>query len=306
MNASPRTRLAIACLLCSALFTGQSRAASLNDTASAQNRNWQLGISLGYGSRSNPLIDADDLTMVAVVDISWYGERFFFDNGDLGFTFIDNHQHTVNAIARVNTERLFFENANSLLISLTTPSGNQGGGPVQDGVDSDGTDSGGGNNDGGTTGNPTTESFDLPDRDYALEAGIEWLTDGRWGFVQASLLQDISNKHDGFEANVSLGRSGHWQRFTWTASAGLHYRSAKLNDYYYGILPSEAQEGFSTYRADSGINFYASTLLRYYVSKSVSLGLVLEYETLSNAIADSPFVTKDHITTGYAGVKYTF
>ena len=305
MTIQPTTALALASmLLITPLMSGHSQAASLNDTAHAQDRNWQLGVSLGYGNRTNPLIESDDLTLVAVVDLSWYGERFFFDNGDLGFTFIDNHRFTLNAVARVNTERLFFENANSLLVSFTNASGASGG-PVQDGVDVDGTDGNDDTTDDGTSQQPN-QSFSIPDRDYALEAGLEWLTDGRWGFAQASLLQDISDKHQGFEANLALGRSGHWRRFTWTVSAGVSYRSGQLNDYYYGILPQEAQGDFAAYEAEGGINLHASALLRYYVSKSVSLGLVVEYETLSDAIADSPFVTEDHITTAYAGVKYTF
>ncbi|BFM05381.1 MipA/OmpV family protein [Halioxenophilus aromaticivorans] len=300
--------LAACCLLVSSL----GHAASLNDTARADQRPWQLGVTLGYGQRSNPLVDADNLNLIAVVDFSWYGERWFFDNGDVGFTLVDNHRFTLNAIARVNTERLFFENTNSLLVSFAGSDqlGSDGGdGLQQGGVDSDGNDGLDSDGSGGTPsdgGSGSTTEFDIPDRDYALEAGFEVLTDGPWGFAQASLVHDISNKHDGYEANLSLGRSGHWQRFTWTASAGLSYRSQQLNDYYYGILPGEAVAGYARYSADDGLNFHASTLLRYYLSKSMSLGLVLEYETLSDAIADSPFVTDDHITTAYAGVKYTF
>lgn len=285
-------------------------AASINDTAQSEQRNWQLGVSLGYGSRSNPLVDADNLDLIAVVDLSWYGERFFFDNGDVGFTFQDNQHYTLNGVLRINTERLFFENANSLLVSFASSGvGTDGSDPVQDGV----TDPTGTPTDGGSGGDPGDGNeqaaptlFDIPDRDYAIEAGVEFLTDGRWGFLQASVFQDVSSNHKGYEASINLGRSGHWQRFTWTASAGISYRSAKLNDYYYGILPAESQTGFAAYSADSGVNYQASALMRYYLSKSLSLGLVLEYEALNDAIANSPFVDNDYVTTGYAGIKYTF
>lgn len=302
------THLLLFLSLLSPLVT--THAASNNDTAQAGQRNWQLGVSLGYGTRSNPLIDADDLTLVAVIDASWYGERVFFDNGDLGFTFQDNPRYTLNGVLRANTERLFFEQADSLLVSFTTSVGQgaSGDGPVQDGVDGnpntglDGSDPDGGSTDSGQD----SETIEIPKRRYAVEAGIEFLTDGRWGFLQTSVTQDISNRHEGFEANLTLGRSGHWRRMTWTVSAGLSYRSDNLNDYYYGVLSDESQTNLPAYRADDGINYHAAALLRYYLTRSLSLGLVVEYERLSSAIANSPFVADDRVITSYGGIKYTF
>jgi len=300
------TRITFLTLIaCTLAYAPCSWAASQNDTAQALDRNWQLGVALGYGTRSNPLIEADDLTLIAVVDFAWYGDYLFFDNGDLGVTFVDNHRFTLNGILRVNTERLFFENADSLLVSFTNSGvGSGNGGRPTPGDGTDGTDGGG--DGGGSSGGVTTETFEIPDRDYAIEAGLELLTDGHWGFLQASATQDISSKHDGYELGLTLGRSGYWQRFTWTTSAGISYRSHDLNNYYYGVLPAEATNAFPSYEAGAGVNYQLSGLLRYYLSKSLSLGLVLQYERLNSAIADSPFVTDDHVTTGYAGLKFTF
>jgi outer membrane protein len=64
---------------------------------------WRLGAALGYGERSNPLV---------------HGERWFFDNGDLGVTFADNSALTASVVARINSDRVFFGKTDTRFISL--------------------------------------------------------------------------------------------------------------------------------------------------------------------------------------------
>jgi hypothetical protein len=54
---------------------------------------------------------------------------------------------------------------------------------------------------------PQTVEFKPPDRDYALELGIEMLTDGDWGMLQLNAFHDVSGTHEGYElfANYSRG-----------------------------------------------------------------------------------------------------
>lgn len=70
---------------------------------------WRLGLALGYGERSNPLIQSDDVPIVVDVDVAWFGERFFFDNGDFGYTLANTDLLTASIVARVNSDRLFFK-----------------------------------------------------------------------------------------------------------------------------------------------------------------------------------------------------
>src|SRR5690349_15759272 len=46
-------------------------------------RRWRLGAALGYGKRTNPLIQSEDIPVVVDLDIAYFGDRWFFDNGDL-------------------------------------------------------------------------------------------------------------------------------------------------------------------------------------------------------------------------------
>ena len=37
---------------------------------------WRLGVAVGYGERSNPLVLSDDIPIVVDLDIAWFGKRF--------------------------------------------------------------------------------------------------------------------------------------------------------------------------------------------------------------------------------------
>ena len=150
------------------------------DTDEAAESPWRLGIALGYGERSNPLINSDDFTIVVDVDIAWFGERFFFDNGDVGLTLFDQESFTLNLIGRFNSDRVFFGKINSQFISVGDV-GAEPGGPL------------------------TVVSVPVPDRDYAIEAGIELLTDGNWGYLQTAFHHDVSGVHNGYELYVNYG-----------------------------------------------------------------------------------------------------
>ena len=128
---------------------------------------WRLGAALGYGMRTNPLVQSDDIPIVVDLDIAWFGDHWFFDNGDLGVTFADNDRLTASLVARVNSDQVFFGKTDTRFVAFDF------------------------------TGMPLAESVDfkVPDRDYAVELGMELLTDGAWGRLQASAFHDVSNTH---------------------------------------------------------------------------------------------------------------
>src|SRR5687768_315446 len=55
-----------------------------------EEKRWRIGAALGYGLRSNPLIRSDDIPIAIDLDLAWFGDRWFFDNGDLGVLLLDN------------------------------------------------------------------------------------------------------------------------------------------------------------------------------------------------------------------------
>jgi hypothetical protein len=45
-----------------------------------EEKNWRFGIALGFGERTNPLVQSEDIPVLVDLDIAWFGERWFFDN----------------------------------------------------------------------------------------------------------------------------------------------------------------------------------------------------------------------------------
>lgn len=243
-----------------------------------QESRWQLGIGLGYGERSNPLIQSDDIPIVVDVDIAWFGDRFFFDNGDLGLTFVANEFVTVNAVARANSDRVFFGKTNTRFVTADLT-----GQPLAEGVD-----------------------LEVPDRDYAVEMGLELLADGRWGRVQMTAHHDVSNTHDGYEIRADYSVGWRNQRWYLGPSIGLSYKSVDMNNYYWGVRPDEANDALPAYEAESGINAHARLQFGYQISRHWTFALVGEFERLNSAAASSPVVDNRNVIGYFAGFGYLF
>jgi len=239
---------------------------------------WRLGFALGYGLRTNPLVQSDDIPIVVDIDVAWFGDRFFFDNGDLGFTFADNDLATISLVARVNSDRVFFGKTNTRFVT----------------VDS--------------VGMPLSEAaiFEVPDRRYATELGIEVLAGGSWGQLQLTAHHDISGTHDGYEAYINYGYGWRKQRWYVEPSFGISYKSDALNDYYWGVRGDEASVALQPYSAGDGINAHARLALSYQVSRHWTLSLVGELERLNDAAAASPIVADQNIFGYFAGFGFRF
>ena len=239
---------------------------------------WRLGAAFGYGLRTNPLVQSDDIPIIVDLDIAWFGDRFFFDNGDLGLTFLDNASATASVVARFNSDRIFFGKTDTKFVSV------------------------------GLTGEMLAVDTELkiPDRDYAAEMGVEFLTDGRWGFLQASAYHDVSGTHEGYEVDVEYGIGWRSQRWYLEPSLGLSYKSEDLNDYYWGVREAESNAALPAYDAASGVNYRGRLLLSYQITRSWSFSLAAEFERLNDEAAASPIVADRDVFGYFAGFGYRF
>ncbi|MDH4125675.1 MAG: MipA/OmpV family protein [Gammaproteobacteria bacterium] len=247
----------------------------------AENANesrWQLGAALGYGIRSNPLVQSDDIPIVVDLDIAWFGEHFFFDNGDLGLTFADNSAFTASVITRINSDRVFFGNTDTRFVVFDST--------------------------GAPLAVPTL--FKPPDRDYAIELGVEMLTGGDWGAMQLTAFHDISGTHKGYELYADYSFGWRQQRLYVGPSFGLSYKSAELNNYYWGVTPEEAGTVAFPYEAGAGFNWHARLMIGYQLDKRWAVSLVAEYEHLNDEASASPIVATNRVLGWFAGASYRF
>ncbi len=245
--------------------------------AAAESR-WRLGAAFGYGMRSNPLIQSDDIPIVIDLDIAWFGDHWFFDNGDLGLTFADNDRLTASFVAHFNSDRVFFSKTDTEFITFDFA-----GMPLDESVE-----------------------FKVPDRDYAVELGVELLTDGRWGRLQMSAFHDISSTHDGYELYFDYSYGWRKQRWYLEPSVGASYKSEALNDYYWGVTEDEAGIVVAPYEAGAGTNIHARVMLGYQLSRHWSVSLIAEYERINDDAADSPLVEDRNVLGYFGGVAYRF
>lgn len=289
--------------------------------ASAQEdeRSWDLGIALGYGERSNPLVSGESIDINAVVDFSWYGERFFFDNGDFGLMLRADRRYSLNLVATVNNERNFYNYLTGSNFGLRNLVGIAKSALAPPGFTSTGeADPGAGSEEKqddflASIGLPETTGTEyvnrhteLPERDFAVNSGFEFLYISPWGDVQAQLLSDVSGTHDGQEAWLSWSHPWYTHSNEFTLTLGAEWKSSNLVSYYYGVRADESFPGRDPYAGGSGTNTFVRFAARHAFSEHWHLVGMVEREFLSSAISNSPIVDARHVDTFFAGLFYQF
>ena len=259
---------------------------------SSESSPWRVGFGAGYGERSNPLINSDDIPIYGIIQLSWFGENFFFDNGDIGWFITEGDDWSLNAIAGVGGERSFYSYLNRSSIGFSP------GLAAEEGLTAGPSDS------GSDTKIPEPEA---PERDYTFDGGLELLYAWQGSEAQLQLLTDISGRHKGQEAWLSWAYPGRCGRFQWTPAVGFNWKSARAADYYYGVRDDEAQPGLPAYEIESAvINPFARLSLSYSFNKHWEIISVLQYEQLAGDIKDSPAVEDAHVRTAFVGLYYEF
>ena len=223
-------------------------------------------------------MQSEDIPIVVDLDIAWFGDRWFFDNGDAGLTLADNSTLTVSLVGRFNSDRVFFGRTDTKFVVLDAI-----GAPLVEAVD-----------------------FEPPDRDYAIELGVELLTDGPWGQLQLSAFHDASGTHEGFELFADYSFGWRHRRLYIEPSFGASYKSAKLNNYYWGVTPGEARNVVLPYEAAAGLNWHARFVVGYQLNRRWAASFVAEYERLNDEAAQSPIVKEHDVSGLFAGLAWRF
>lgn len=274
-------------------------------------RSWQLGVALGQGRRDNPLVGGDDIDIYYVVDFSWYGDRLFFDNGDLGYTLFTAHNLSFSALLTLNNERNYYNYLTGQQFGLDSvidksfgiASGPNPGFGLPEVPDS--------NNPGVDT-NTTPEAIhrnahtELADRDSALNSGFEFLYISPLGDIQAQLLSDVSGTHDGQEAWLSWSHPWYTRNTELALTLGMEWKSQQLVGYYFGVQPDEAFVGRPEYDGAAGTNTFIRLAGRYNLGQRWTVVGMVEREFLSSAISASPIVNANEVDTFFTGLFYNF
>ena len=287
---------------------GEAQAQTGEAVAEAGERPWTLGLALGHGRRSNPFVASEDIDINAVLDLAWYGERFFFDNGDFGYTLNETARFSVSAVVGFNNERNYFsylsDGTSGLDILNLRALASEGQMGIAGGIDESEL--------AGLT-VPELEDLvftdidsELPERDFAVNGGFEMLYLSEWGDLQAQVLTDLGSTHNGETAWLSWSYPWLTAISEFSLTLGLEWKSRDLVDYYYGVTPGERLPGRPTYEGGSGTNGVVRFAGGHALSEHWKLVGVLEREYLSSAIRHSPIIKDSEVDTFYIGLYYQF
>ena len=137
----------------------------------------------------------------------------------------------------------------------------------------------------------------MDDRDRTIDGGLVFGYQPKdVARFELSYMHDVLSKHKGSETSFQISRQFNRGPFFFVPEVSVHYLSANLIDYYYGVKESEATANRAAYSAKSGLSYRAdlnfSTPILFGGFTRIDLG----YIWYANEISDSPIVDE---TEGY-------
>lgn len=292
-------------LILFSIFVSGTVQACSDDESCIEKSSWQLGIALGVGVRTNPLVDGDNIPLVILPDIAWYGEKAYFDNGELGYQWLNQPKFAFETFLTLDRESAFFRflhpanilsptEGSSSVTSPSFPETPDFSGPT----DSDKED---------ILNNQRSLSIDdIATRKWAVHGGLRGHYFSSVGEWQLALLQDISNVHNGQLLALQYSRRWLWRDFHMRLRLGTDWKSADLLDYYYGVSQKDTTLSEYYFNSKSGWQTYLSINVLKPINENWSWLAKMSYRRLPNSLTDSPLIEQNSISSVFLGVAYRF
>ncbi len=298
---------------------------------------WQFSLGVGAGGRTNPLVDGDDIPIFLLPQISYYGERFFWDTATLGFTLLETKTQILNAVATVGFDQMYFNDWS--LGNFVIEGGsfgfaaNFGENPpifedqdnYEDGFGNvvitptpDDVDSGpnefflksraaiGQNVKTVVPNEITVNSDDIKSRKMAGLAGIEYTAFVGKVAISLQLLQDFTGIHEGREVRFGVDYNFTKGRNAFDFAAGAVWQDQAIVDYYYGVDLDEIHQPSLVYTPSDSITPYIRLDWSRPIAKRWTLQATLHQKWFDDTVVNSPLVDKDSSISAFIGGVYHF
>ncbi len=238
-----------------------------------------IAVSIGYGTRTNPIGGKSDIPLFAIPSVSYYGKRFFLESLEPGFTLFEGARHTFNLIATPGYDRVFFDRNDPQNVIVNGSLGMFSGDPLVEGA-------------------PPEEQPEVRPhrRRTAYFAGPEWLFTHPRFIGQLNALYEVTGRHDGYELRAAVSTPLVQAQNSVVLSGGGTWKSEETVDYYYGVR--------GLYEAGSAFCPFVKLSFARPLSDRWTLNAFVHYEHLGNAIADSPIVADSGVVTAFAGFTF--
>lgn len=281
---------------------------------------WEFSAGIGLGLRTNPVVNGNDIPLVLIPQVSYYGQRFFIDNLDLGFTLVERPKYQINALLTPGGDGLYFFRSGWRNIvldgglggssfsspELVSPQDIHSPMPPEDQTIGPTMDSG-----ERVTGPDLVSEEQAPEhtrrrRRVAGMAGLE--ASAALGPVdwQVQFLTDVTGVHRGEELRLALGHDRYIDQHRITLAGGLSWKSADLLEYYYGVRANEATAQAPSYQPGSGVSPFVRLGWSRAVSEHWRWQGSFQYDYLSGAVRHSPLIEDNQVVQIFIGGVYHF
>jgi len=266
----------------------EHRAIAAEDCSAASSEcvavgHWNVEIELGGGVRTNPLVGGENIPLVLIPHISYYGRRFFLDDLDVGFTIADTGSNTFNLVASPGYDRVYFYRSDLQNIFVIGYSPVDGAATTYHAVD---------------PATPGAMQFSNRPRRVTYLAGPEWTFKYAAVTGQLDFLHEITGQNHGNEIRAALSVPLIQKHGVLSGSLGITWNSAAIVNYYYGED--------AIYQGGSALNPFVKLGYTLPLSDKWRLNAFTEFERLGDAIANSPIVAEHHVATSFVGFIYSF
>lgn len=277
-------------LLC--LFVPGTILACSGDDSCVEKRSWHLGIAFGLGVKTNPLVDGDNIPLVILPDIAWYAEQAYFDNGELGYQWLNQSKFAFETFLQLDRESAFFSFLHPSNILLPTENFTSNSpssiSPTED----------------IHTVQRSLSIDEIASRKWAINGGIRghyFLSNGEW---QLSFQQDISNVHKGQKLGLEYNHKWLWSKYRLGLRIGADWKSDRLIDYYYGVSSRDTNLTEFYFTGQSGWQPYMSINAQKPINKNWSWLANIGYRKLPSSLLNSPLIEQDNVRNIFLGVAY--
>jgi outer membrane protein len=235
-----------------------------------------VSVSVGYGTRTNPVAGRDDIPLFVLPQVSYYGKHFFLESLEPGVTLYESDAHTFNLIASPGFDRVFFnrKDLQNVIVPLAAvaPSFGDAEVKVQD------------------------VAFPVGRRHTTYLAGPEWMFRHDDFIGQVSALYEVTGRHNGFEVRAAVSAPLVQRKQSLVVNTGVTWKSAATVDYYYGV------PGF--YKPDGALSPFIKLNYALPLSDRWTFTAFVHYEYLDGDIVDSPIVSDREVVTAFAGLNF--
>ncbi|PWQ93536.1 MipA/OmpV family protein [Leucothrix arctica] len=152
----------------------------------------------------------------------------------------------------------------------------------------------------------------MDERESSLGLGLRVGYKTAIGLLSLDATKDISNQHDGAEADLRFGpdfyseRAGKARNVEFGVIGGVKWQSDKTVDYYYGVKDTETTADRAAYEGKAAITPYVGVAGQGNITKNLTFNTSAIYMDAPDEITDSPIVDKGHDVQVSAGLTYWF